>query len=138
MTANFTPLPERPVGLGGSPEMRESSPAQAIESAPAIEASITSSPVNSTPQQSDMAVDDITLPQDIIQAGRESSGDLEEVGEPLMDLPLTDEEIFKSKKEVITSPLRWLGEWCLYLLKKGHLTLKKIHGHITRIPMPNI
>lgn len=142
MPLNFTPIPidTEPVrSPGGSPEMREypQTPPQEISEGveqEKIESAVDGSSNIPQPQLEE----DPILPETLIQAGRVASGLTDLSQDPVLELPLTDEEIFISKKASLTDPMRWLGEWCLYLLKKGHHTLKKIHGHITRIPMPNI
>lgn len=50
-----------------------------------------------------------------------------------ISLPLSDEMVVKGLHAPVTSSLRWLAEWAEYLLKKAHLTLKQIHGHVVRI-----
>lgn len=48
-------------------------------------------------------------------------------------LPLADDMVEKGLHAPITSSLRWLAEWSVFLLKKAHLVLKKVHGHVKRI-----
>lgn len=48
-------------------------------------------------------------------------------------LPLSDEMVVKGLHAPIASSFRWLAEWAQYLLKKAHIILKKVHGHVKRI-----
>lgn len=48
-------------------------------------------------------------------------------------LPISDAMVMKGLHASITSSLRWLAEWAEYLLKKAHITLKRIHGHVVRM-----
>ena len=50
-----------------------------------------------------------------------------------IQLPLPDEKVIEGLNEPITTSVRWLAEFAMYLLHKGHLTLKKIHGHVLRV-----
>lgn len=48
-------------------------------------------------------------------------------------VPLADQNILVGKKMPLSSAYRWLAEWCLYLLKKGHIRLRSAHGKAERI-----
>lgn len=48
-------------------------------------------------------------------------------------LPLTDDMVERGLHAPITSSLRWLAEWSVFILKKAHIVLKKVHGHMKRI-----
>lgn len=50
-----------------------------------------------------------------------------------IQLPMTDEKILNGHKAPISSSVRWLAEFCLFLLKKAHLGLKVVHGHVVRV-----
>lgn len=65
---------------------------------------------------------------------------VEAVGEPvqypthtIVHVPLTDDQIVSAKKLSSSSALRWLAEWCMYLLRRGHIRLKIAHGKAERI-----
>lgn len=49
-------------------------------------------------------------------------------------LPITDDQVEKGLHQKIFHSIRWLAEWCIFQLKKVHLTLKVIHGKVRRIP----
>ncbi len=46
---------------------------------------------------------------------------------------ISDEEIVKGLHQPTTSSFRWLAELALYLLKRAHITLKTVHGKLTRV-----
>jgi hypothetical protein len=50
-----------------------------------------------------------------------------------MVLPLSDEKVFTGLKAPISSSLRWLSEFCAYMLRHTHLYLKQIHGKVIRV-----
>lgn len=50
-------------------------------------------------------------------------------------LPISDEKVMEGLDQPITSSLRWLAEFAVYMLHKAHLTIKKIHGHVVRVIM---
>lgn len=47
--------------------------------------------------------------------------------------PLTDDKIITGLHAPITSSLRWLATFAIYLLKRAHLTLKVVHGKVIRV-----
>ncbi len=139
MAQNFTPFPtaQEPVARGPL-EMRESASAPTEQtSQPEVKNDEGVSPLPEVTMD-EVNKEEIVLPEALIQAGIVASGNIDSVEEEIQALPMTDEKIFEGRKAPFTSPVRWLSELCLYILKQGHQTLKKIHGHITRIPMPNI
>lgn len=76
----------------------------------------------------------IEIPPDLKQLGVQPIGSTTPVPlQPTITLPITDEQIKKGAKANIFSSLRWLATWCLFILKRCHLTLKVIHGKVTRV-----
>lgn len=53
---------------------------------------------------------------------------------PTIILPIPDDEVEKGLHQKIFYSIRWLAEWCMFQLKRAHLTLKVIHGKVRRIP----
>lgn len=47
--------------------------------------------------------------------------------------PISDEKILVGLHAPITSSLRWLATFAVYLLKRAHIALKVIHGHAVRV-----
>lgn len=74
----------------------------------------------------------IVLPPDVRKMGVTAVG----VGQPVVTttvrVPLTDDQIIKGLHAQIISSIRWLAEWCIRQLKKGHIHLKTIKGKIVR------
>lgn len=76
----------------------------------------------------------VEVPEDIQQMGVHLTGISTPIPfQPTLKLPITDEEIEKGLQASIFSSLRWLAEWCIYILKRFHLTLKTIHGRVRRV-----
>lgn len=48
-------------------------------------------------------------------------------------LPIQDDQIIEGLHKPINSSWRWLAEIALFMLKRAHISLKKIHGHIVRV-----
>jgi hypothetical protein len=48
-------------------------------------------------------------------------------------LPISDEVIEKGLHQPLTSSLRWLATFALYLLNQSHLKLKVVHGKVVRV-----
>lgn len=134
MSANFTPIDfllSPPVGVERSepilqPAIGEISPIP--EQTGEVKKSTSADPddlSNYIEEKSDIP----EIPADVAAAGVTTSG----VGQPVLELPLEDVEISEGLKAPVSSGFRWLAEICVYMLKKAHLTLKKIHGKITRV-----
>lgn len=47
-------------------------------------------------------------------------------------LPISDELVVRGLHASVMSSFRWLAEWAAYLLKKAHIILKTVHGHVVR------
>ncbi len=52
-----------------------------------------------------------------------------------IQLPIPDEKVIEGLEKPLSSSWRWLSELAMYMLHRGHLTLKKIHGHVVRVMM---
>ena len=48
-------------------------------------------------------------------------------------LPLSDDKVLMGLHAPITSSFRWMATLAIYILRKAHLTLKKVHGHVVRV-----
>lgn len=57
--------------------------------------------------------------------------------ETIISLPISNNLILKGLHAPVSSSLRWLAEQAMYLLKKAHLTLKKVHGQVVKTCLPN-
>lgn len=48
-------------------------------------------------------------------------------------LPISDEKIIEGLHKPVNSSWRWLSEIAVFILRRAHISLKKIHGHIVRV-----
>lgn len=53
---------------------------------------------------------------------------------PRVKLPIPDTEVEKGLHQKIYSSVRWLAEWCIFQLKRAHMTLKVVRGKVMRVP----
>jgi len=78
--------------------------------------------------------DTVVLPPPVTQLGVKPVG----AQAPLkattttVTLPLTDDQIANGLHQSILSSWRWLSEWCVRQLRTVHMTIKSIHGKVTR------
>jgi hypothetical protein len=130
MSPNFTPI---------SRARRAGPEAEPITVTPGTPAEMGHPPVSETEpshteKNSNPAVtvhpDVVALTNEIRAAGVESVGG--STAGPTLDLD--DTQIYEALDESIDNPLRWLGEQGKKALLKAGFYLKKIHGHVTRVP----
>lgn len=48
-------------------------------------------------------------------------------------LPISDEKVMDGLEQPPSSGFRWIAEIAIFMLKRGHLALKRIHGKVVRI-----
>lgn len=121
----------------GSVEKAEPVGGQIIESKPIAE--IQEAAKNEQPSQQN--VQDYVqvhsqvpiIPTDVAAAGVAVSPAVLAAQEPVIELPLADEQIPAALKKPVSSGIRWIAEICVYMLRKAHLKLKTIHGKVTRV-----
>lgn len=75
----------------------------------------------------------IQLPPDLKKLGLTQTGKSDFFSYQNIKLPISDEKIVVGLKAPVTSSIRWLATFALYLLAKAHLTLKVIGGKVVRI-----
>lgn len=76
----------------------------------------------------------IQLPPDLSAIGVKSIEDTETNSFfDKVKLPLSDDEVVQGMHAPITSSLRWLATFAIYLLLQAHLTLKVMHGKVRRV-----
>lgn len=76
----------------------------------------------------------LEIPPDLAQMGVRPTGFATPVPyASTIKLPITDEKIEEGRHASIFSSLRWLSEWCLFILKRFHFTLKIIGGKVLRL-----
>ncbi len=77
--------------------------------------------------------ENIEVPPDIANLGVRQAGVSVPMAQPSLKLPIDDIKIIQGLQLNILSSLRWLSEWCLFQLKRVHLTLKVIGGRVVRV-----
>lgn len=75
----------------------------------------------------------IELPPDLKKMGLQAVSNSKFSSYKNIKLPLSDEKIVVGKKAPITSSIRWLAEFALFILAQAHLGLKVIHGRVIRV-----
>ncbi|MDO8497164.1 MAG: hypothetical protein Q7S61_01330 [bacterium] len=75
----------------------------------------------------------VKLPPDLQKLGIQSASSNNFPGYKPVKLPLSDDRVLLGLHAPITSSLRWLAEFSLYLLIQAHLTVKVIHGKVVRV-----
>jgi len=74
----------------------------------------------------------IQLPPDLKKLGVQSSTTSQFSSYQNIKTPLADDKIISGMHAPISSSLRWLATLALYILKRAHLGLKIVHGHVVR------
>lgn len=75
----------------------------------------------------------IEVPPDLKKLGLQPVSNTKFPSYKSLVLPISDEKIIEGLHAPIYSSLRWLATFAMYLLKKAHLTLKVVHGHVVRV-----
>lgn len=75
----------------------------------------------------------IELPPDLKKLGLQAVSHSKFSSYKNIKLPLSDEKIIVGQKAPITSSIRWLATFALYILAQAHLGLKVVHGHVIRV-----
>lgn len=75
----------------------------------------------------------IELPPDLKKIGLKSVSNSQFSSYKNIKLPISDEKIIVGLHAPITSSLRWLATFAIYLLAKAHLTLKVVGGKVIRV-----
>jgi len=75
----------------------------------------------------------IELPPDLKKLGLQTVSNSSFSSYKNIKLPLSDEKIVVGQKAPITSSIRWLATFALYILAQAHLGLKEVHGHVIRV-----
>lgn len=75
----------------------------------------------------------IELPPDLKKLGLQTVSHSSFPSYKNIKLPLSDEKIVVGQKAPITSSIRWLATFALYILAQAHLGLKVVHGRVIRV-----
>jgi len=76
--------------------------------------------------------EDITLHPDLINAGLQVIHPTSS-GYQNITLPISDDKVLSGLHAPITSSVRWLSTFAMVMLKRAHLSLRKIHGRVVRV-----
>lgn len=76
------------------------------------------------------------IPEDVEKMGAQAATPQHFTTTQKIQLPISDDKVMAGKKAPVTSSLRWLAEFCLYILKRAHIQLKEAHGKAQRIFKP--
>lgn len=77
--------------------------------------------------------DVVSIDPVVASVGVQSTGNPQFTTTAPIVLPLDDNSIMTGLKAPFSSSLRWLAEYCVYLLKRAHLHLKVMHGKLMRV-----
>lgn len=78
----------------------------------------------------------IELPPDLKKMGLQPATNTQFPSYQNVKLPVSDDKVLSGLNAPITSSLRWLATLAIYILRKAHLTLKVVKGHVVRIIKP--
>ena len=82
-----------------------------------------------TPRQ-----EEVRLDESLKKAGLQPvSGSIKFPDYRTLKFPISDEKVLEGLHAPINSSLRWLSELIVYILKKFHIRLKKVHGKVVRV-----
>lgn len=76
---------------------------------------------------------EIAVPEDLKEIGVQSTHVVQYPQAKEIHVPLSDDKIAGGLKRPLDSAMRWLAEFCKYLLWKAHIRLKIAHGKAERV-----
>ena len=134
---NYTPIdqlikPDTNSSSQGTERLEHPPASKPLESAPLHEV-VEHVSEHNIPEYIQEHKDVIELNPDVQTLGVESTGVPKFTMTQPVTLPLSDDAIASGLKAPYSSSLRWLSEFCVYLLKRAHMHLKNIHGRIMRV-----
>ena len=78
--------------------------------------------------------EEVTLDESLKKAGLQPvSGSIKFPDYRSLKFPISDEKVLEGLHAPINSSLRWLSELIVYILKKFHIQLKRVHGKVVRV-----
>ncbi len=136
MTKNFTPLdPKKLAGQAVSSIaslFKEAEPTNLEPEKIEIQESREQEPDEEVKQYVQVKSETIQLPPDLKQLGLHATPTTN-FPTTQVTLPVSDDKIVEGLHQPVTSSWRWLAVLMVYILKQAHITLKKVHGQITRV-----
>lgn len=76
--------------------------------------------------------ENIKIPEELKKIGVQATSENQKY-ETTISLPISNNLFLKGLHAPVSSSLRWLTEQIKYILKKTHLSFKKVHGHLIKI-----
>lgn len=136
MAQNYTPIDdivEKNKTSYVSSASRESEPALMKDEVGNIQEVVEHEPEEEVKPFLGIRAESIQLPPDLKKLGVQASSSSKFQSYTNIKLPISDDKIVSGLHAPINSSLRWLATLAFHLLKKAHLSLKKIHGKIVRV-----
>jgi len=136
---NFTKIDEilkkNNLSVTSSSSFKEGEPGLAtVESSDEIQEVVEHEPDAETESFVSPRSNTIELPPDLVKLGVQSSNNINNFpAYQNVKLPISDEKIVVGLHAPISSSLRWLATFAIYLLARAHLGLKVIKGHVIRV-----
>lgn len=139
MGANYTPIDDliknfkkkEPISVGKESEPFEPRPHQEIQLIDETnELQINNKEVEQFVQP---RKEYLNIPPDLTQFGLNPAQPTNTPSYQNIKLPLSDDKIVSGLHAPITSSVRWLATFAVYLLKVAHLQLKIVHGKVVRV-----
>lgn len=87
----------------------------------------------SIPSQLKVRQETIKLPPDLKKIGVQAVDTDKFSQYQNVKIPISDDEVLIGLNKPITSSWRWLSTISIYILRMGHLALKRVHGKVVRI-----
>lgn len=77
----------------------------------------------------------IKLPPDLKKLGVQPAGSSSSSSQAYQNvkIPISDDRVLVGLHAPINSSFRWLATLAMYILRRAHLELKKVHGRVIRI-----
>ncbi len=75
----------------------------------------------------------IELPPDLKKMGLQAVSSTKFPSYQNVKLPISDDKVVNGLHAPITSSLRWLATFAVYILARAHLALKTVHGKVIRV-----
>lgn len=133
---NYTPIDDlikKIKQVGGAATTKEGEPILASKDTTTIKESVEHEPDKDVKPFVKIRPESIKLPPDLMSIGLQQASSSQFTSYKNIKLPISDDKIVSGLHAPITSSLRWLAVFAIYLLQQAHLTLKMIHGHAVRI-----
>ena len=133
-TKNYTPIDDLIAQSRGVSKVKEGEPIIGAEFK--IQESTEHEPNKEVERFINPRAETIKLPKDLKEAGLEEVNSTNFPNYKNIKLPIADDKVVTGLHAPITSSLRWLATFAVYLLQIAHLKLKVVHGKVVRVIRP--